>query len=395
MADALEPRVLEDLEALVRVPSVAPDEADLARHVADRVGAIGAEVQIVESLPGRFSVGARIGSGRPGPSLLLNGHLDTVPEGDAAAWRHPPFDAVVADGVMYGRGACDMKAGLAVMIDVARGVAAARAGMRGELVLHFAIGEERAEPGTRSLLAAGFGGDVGIVLEPTRLRVATAQRGGAALRFRWRGRSAHAGLREEGVNPIAELPAVLVAIAEHDAELGRRSHPLLPAAMITPTVVRAGEATNVLADACELVADRRLLPGERLDLDLEVLSARLGGLAAPTGGVEVVRPEHHWVASTTPEGEFADLLRKAVAAAGADPGEPFGTAFASDVGCLIEEGGVEAVTFGPGDIADAHRADEHVDLGEVAIAARVVRAVAAAVLMPEAGPVLPVGQLER
>ncbi|MFT3865025.1 MAG: M20/M25/M40 family metallo-hydrolase [Solirubrobacterales bacterium] len=367
------------------MPSVTPEEGKLAGLVAARMRAIGAEVGQVESLPGRFSIGARITAGRPGPRLILNGHLDTVPPGAHGSWRHPPFAAVVEDGALYGRGACDMKAGLAIMVDVARRIAPWRADLHGELVLHFAIGEERAEPGTRSLLEAGFGGDVGIVLEPTRLQVATAQRGGGALRMRWRGRAAHAGVRDEGINPVDEVPGVIAAIAEYDSELGRRSHPLLLPATLTPTVIAAGEVPNVLPADCEILADRRLLPGEDLDRDIAALRGRLQGLAAATGGVEVVGPEHHWVASTTPEGEFSDLVEKLVEAEGSDPGEPFGTPFASDVGCLIESGGVEAITFGPGDIAHAHRVDERVDLGEVETAARVVAAVARTLLLADDG----------
>lgn len=367
-------RLTATLAELVRTPSVNPDEGLLAGLVASRLGEIGAEVLLVESLPGRHSVGARLVGAREGPGLLLNGHLDTVAPGDPELWSHDPFGAEVVDGALYGRGSCDMKAGLAVMLEVAARIAARRADLSGELVLHFAIGEERAEPGTRSLLEAGFRADVGIVVEPTLLRVATAGRGGAALEIRIVGRSGHAGMPAAARNPIAALPSVLTALAEHEAGLAAAGHPLLPPASLTPTVIRGGDTPNTIPGEVSLVVDRRLLPGEELAADAAALERRL---ATPGVRVEVVAPENHWRASETPDDVgFADLVKEVAMAAGcARAGEDLGTPYATDVGSLIVDGGVEAVVFGAGDVAFAHRPDERVDLGEAHLAAVAVEGV--------------------
>src|SRR4051812_43022235 len=130
----------------------------MARRVADLLAPTGAQVELVETFPGRPSVGARL-AGRPGgPRVVLNGHMDTVPVGDPASWSVDPHGAEIRDGRLYGRGACDMKAGLTAQIAVAHALADRMPEAAGELVLHFAVGEERAEPGTLSLLEAGFGG---------------------------------------------------------------------------------------------------------------------------------------------------------------------------------------------------------------------------------------------
>jgi succinyl-diaminopimelate desuccinylase len=186
------------LQSLVRTQSVNPDEAAMAKRVADWVEPTGAEITFVESLPGRHSVAAVLKGSGGGPTLVLNGHMDTVPIDDVALWDDDPFGGAVRDGYVWGRGACDMKAGLAVQIAVAHFLARRPERPRGTLVLHFAIGEECAEPGTLSLVKAGFVGDVGIVTEPTQLKVATAERGLVFYKLRIRGARSTRARRTSG-----------------------------------------------------------------------------------------------------------------------------------------------------------------------------------------------------
>jgi succinyl-diaminopimelate desuccinylase len=369
--------LVDDLARFVSTPSVTGDEAALGAMIAETVERLGLIVQLVESLPGRVSVGARLPGSHEGPVLVLNGHLDTVPVGDASQWTYPPFGAEISGDLLFGRGACDMKAGLAVMVDVARRLTSSPTARHGSLVLHFAIGEERAEPGTRSLIEAGFVGDIGITLEPTGLRVATAQRGGGVIRIGLAGRAAHAGTREQGENAIEKLPAALTVIAEYDDALGVRSHPLLGRPTATPTMIRAGEASNVVPAWCEIVVDRRLIPGESIHAEVCELQARFAAASA-LGRSASVSGTPHFEGSVTPATcGFAERVRAAARAERikADA-RPWGTPYASDVGCLINEAGIEAITFGPGDIRNAHANDEHVNLAEVQLATRVVERVA-------------------
>lgn len=137
----------------VAVPSVngVHAERDLAMLIAGLLGDTGLETTLVGD-EARPSLAAALGTGDGG--VLLNGHLDTVPVDDADQWEHDPFAGVIADGAVHGRGACDMKGGLAIQVAVAQWAAADPAGHR--LVLHFAMGEERGEPGTEDLIAAGW-----------------------------------------------------------------------------------------------------------------------------------------------------------------------------------------------------------------------------------------------
>ena len=190
------------LSALVATPSVSGvhSERALAERVAAYLEPAGCELTFVESLPGRPSLAAVLQGAGGGPRLVLNGHMDTVPPDDLSLWTVDPFGGEIRDGAVWGRGALDMKGGLACQIACARVLALFE--RRGTIVLHFASGEETGERGTLSLLERGFGGEVGITTEPTGLAVAVAQRGVAYYRIVLQGRSAHASTPRSGRNPL-------------------------------------------------------------------------------------------------------------------------------------------------------------------------------------------------
>src|SRR5262249_32172139 len=135
------------LRSLVQTRSINPDvgEAAMTTLVMTALRELECESALIESLPNRHSVAALIRCGNGGPRLVLNGHMDTVGIDDRSVWSHDPFAGDVDGGFLYGRGACDMKAGLTTMLAVGRFVATRRQELKGELVLQFAIGEERGE----------------------------------------------------------------------------------------------------------------------------------------------------------------------------------------------------------------------------------------------------------
>jgi succinyl-diaminopimelate desuccinylase len=362
-----EDALVEVLSSLVETPSVNPggSEGPVVERIAAWFEGTGAELTVVETLPGRPSLGAVLAGDPDGPRLVLNGHIDTVPVYDADQWRSDPFRAHVGNGHVYGRGACDMKGGLSVAIAVARALAEQRSSLRGTLILHFAAGEERAEPGTRSLLDAGLVGDFGIVLEPTELKVARASRGLVHASVRIRGRSAHASRPEHGENALAFLRPVLAALEEHAAKLALRSHPLLPPPTIVPTVVSAGSTPNTIPDVCELVVDRRLLPGETVAAalaELEACLAQLDGLQ-----FEITPMPAMFEPSESTWGRFSERFSRI---AGGE--HPVGTPYASDMRVLVNEAAMEAVTYGPGKISECHCANERVATTQLVQAANTV-----------------------
>lgn len=375
-----EPFLVDVLLSLVRTKSVNPGiyEEAMAERVSDWLEPTAAEVHIVEMAPGRPSVAAVIRGSGEGPTLVLNGHMDTVPIDEETLWESDPFEGDVRDGYVYGRGACDMKAGLAVQIGVAHHMSALAPEMRGSLVLQFAAGEECAEPGTLSMLQAGFGGDYGIVTEPTELRVAVAERGLGYYRVSIKGRSIHASRAHLGLNPVPKLRRVLDVIDAYDAEIREKEHPLLPGGSCTPTVLRAGVKENAVADSCELLLDRRLLPGETIDGELGEIERRLAMLRKedPELDLEVSRFEHGFEPAEIPaDSPFAETVAGVVRRVTGTSGEIWGTPFASDVRNLVNDAGIEAVTFGPGNVAECHCANERVAVDQLRTAAEVIAVV--------------------
>ncbi|MEA2226821.1 MAG: succinyl-diaminopimelate desuccinylase [bacterium] len=376
-----EPFLIDVLRSLVQAQSVNPGiyEVEMAQRVAAWLEPTPAEVHIVEMAPGRPSVAAVIRGSGDGPTLVLNGHMDTVPIDDRDGWDMDPFAGEVRDGHLFGRGACDMKAGLTTQIAAAHHLSHRADELRGTLILQFAAGEECAEPGTLSLIQAGFTGDFGIVTEPTELKVAVAERGLGTYRIRIKGRSIHASRSHLGLNPVPHLRPVLDAIETYDRDVRAKPHPLLPGGSCTPTVVRAGVKENAVADHCDLLLDRRLLPGETIDGELEELRARIAQAGRGVEGfeAEVTRFELGFEpAEIDHDSAFAASVAAAVGQVTGQAAEIYGTPFASDVRNLVNDAGMEAITFGPGNVAECHCANERVSLTQLRQASEVIAKVA-------------------
>lgn len=358
-----ESALTSQLRDLIQARSVNPDDGE--RATADLVlGALArmdCEVHRVESLPGRESIAAIVHGRRGGRRLVLNGHMDTVGVDERTDWLTDPFAGELRGGYVYGRGACDMKGGLTAILAVGSFVSQIRATLTGELMMHFAIGEERGEPGTASLLEQGFGGDAGIVVEPSALQVATSQRGLAFYEVTLRGEACHAGFPQVGRNPLLDLPQVLETLREYEVELSSRSHPLLPSGTSTPTMVHAGTQPNSVPATCQITVDRRLLPGETPEGELEELRARLARIP----GVEVeLRPHHFLPAEVDPRSDIAELLSASCATMTGRTPEVVGAPYATDCSALVH-GGTTAVVFGPGDPTECHCVNERVSANQL------------------------------
>lgn len=374
------------LADLVQVPSTNPGayENDVAKRVVQWFEKTPVETKIVESMPGRHSVGAVLRGKSGGPTLVLNGHMDTVPVDDRDLWTTDPFAGEIKDGFLYGRGACDMKAGLSVQISVAHHLMKSIDRLKGTLVMHFAAGEERAEPGTLSLLEAGYTGDLGIVTEPTELRIAAATRGLAPIHVRLVGRSIHASRSHLGINPTWGLQWALAALHDYKTHIERKHHPLLSHGSCTPTLVQGGVVPNAVSDFVDLYVDRRLIPGETVDGEVQEIRKRL--LAARPKdseiGIEVDVAYNRFEPAeiATDATVIGHLLDSSARVLGA-PAEIYGAPYSSDVRNLVNDAGIEAVNFGPGNVAECHCADERVDIKQLEGCARVIADVANGLLI--------------
>ena len=391
--------LIELTRDLVRIPSVVrpgepfATEAGVARYVERWLRAEGLPLEVHEVAPGRPNVLAWLGDAGPGRSLLLEGHTDVVTEGDPAEWTHPPFAAELVDGRIYGRGAADMKSGLAAAMIATAALRRSGARLGGRLVVGALVDEEGDMLGARHLCTTALGRalDAAIICEPEQNEICLEQRGVVWARVAIRGRMAHGAMPEAGVNPIGALGALLAEVPALERRLRRlcgRSRYLRPPT-VTPTVVQApalglGQA-NVIPSSARVTLDVRLTPGPDGAAVAAEIDAACGRAAARCPGASIAwEPANGFRLATRVE--RGEPLVRAVAAAvrqatgraprfGGVPGSTDGTILRMTLGIPI-------VTLGPGHRHIPHQVDEYVEVAELVDAARIYIAAALNFLKP-------------
>jgi putative selenium metabolism hydrolase len=354
--DALESFAL----TLVRTPSPSRAEgaiAELVRAELERLG-YAVEVDALGNVIGTLDAG-------PGPCVMFDAHMDTVGVTDPSAWSFDP-GGDLAGGRLYGRGAMDMKGPLAALIH-----GAAAAGIsRGRVVVSASIAEEMIEGFATVAVARHVRPDVAVICEATALRVAVGQRGRAELVVSVHGRPTHSSRPELGVNAVEAMADVLRAAREIELP----SHPELVGAILVPTeiVSRPYPALSVVPDFCEVIFDRRTLPGEReADVVAQLRTVAEAAAAPHDATVEVaigvdrfdsysgapVEAPNFAAAWFTPP----DLAAAAIDALRTEPTHWLFCTNGSGTAAL----GIPTLGFGPGDPSLAHRVDEYIELDEL------------------------------
>jgi acetylornithine deacetylase len=378
----IDPGYVTDLLArLVRINSINPffsdgttNEREIAGAVAGELRRFGARVEIHEPKPGRASViGTLPGQGK-GRSLLLYAHMDTVGVGGMA----DPFSAEVRDGRMYGRGAYDMKGGLAACIAAARAVAESGVPLEGDLHVLGVADEEVASLGLIDMLTV-CRPDAAIVTEPTELDLCLAHKGFLWIEVETEGRAAHGSRFDLGIDANLRMGRFLGRLEELERELRRRpGHPLVGPPSLHAGTLHGGTAPSIYAASCRLEVERRTVPGETeagCVAELQALADELAE-ADPTFRARVrpilTRPAFE-VAADAPlvqavTGAAASVLGRTPAA--------IGHTFWMDAS-LFAEAGVETVVIGAHG-AGAHADEEWVDLGSVVQLAEILAGTAVA-----------------
>jgi len=373
---------------LIRLPSVVrpgdPDatEAAVAEYVERWLTKEGLSVEVQPVAPGRPNVLGWIGQPGAGSTLLLEGHTDVVTEGDPAAWTHPPFAAELRDGRIWGRGAADMKGGLAAAMIAAAAIKRSGVRLGGALAVGALVDEEGDMIGVRHLCDTSIGRALtaAVICEPEQNELCLEQRGVVWARVTVRGRMAHGAMPEAGANPIAALGTVLSQAPQLERRLRRlcRPSPYLRPPTVTPTTVRsplAGVAqSNVIPAAAEATLDIRLTSGPDESAIWAEIDRFCREAAARTAGVTVDwRPINGYRLATRVDRK--EPLVKAIAAAvkevtarpprfGGVPGSTDGTILRATLGIPI-------VTCGPGNRLIPHQVDEYVETDELIEAARI------------------------
>jgi len=353
-----------------RNPSLVPGgpgEGAVAHALATTLDAWGFRTTLVEAAPGRPNVVARIG--RPGGRVLLfNGHLDVV---GVDGMLHPPFSAEERDGRIYGRGACDMKGGVAAMCAAA--ARAAAEGLDGEIVITAVADEEYESLGTRALVATGLRADAAIVTEPTRLAINPAHRGFVWVELDFRGRAAHGSRYDLGVDAIRHAGLVIAALDQLQRDiLDHRTHPLLGHASLHLATIEGGSGWSTYPDRCTLRVERRTLPGESTDQVLQEFAAACERVAAIDDALDV-QLRHVLTQGPSDVPGHAPIVRALEAAMHAE-GETIlheGMSAWTDA-ALLNDAGIPAICYGPGDIILAHADEEWIPMDEVERATRVL-----------------------
>ena len=377
-------RMKRDLASLVSIDSQNPPgrEVEAAGFLHDLIKPEGFDVSSAEYKPGRVNLIARLENGS-GPVFAFNTHMDVVPVGEG--WSSDPLVLCEADGRLYGRGSCDCKGPLIAMVEAMRMLAADRASWSGTLLGVFVADEEIASEGAKAYAASRPQVDFAVVGEPTSNTTFTAHKGSLRPLVRVHGVSAHSGTPHLGENAIYRAAQLLGLIeANHNEVVRLRSHPLVGEASLTVTRIHGGHADNVLPGGCDLLLDRRMVPGEdeaavkqEIDELLRLAHRRFGLRAdiieyrATTGGAT----------ETAADQPIVQASLAACRAHGVrDPG-PFGFQGGCDL-VHFRSIGAQGTVIGPGSLSVAHKPDEFVPIDEFIACSLIYRDVARSMLRP-------------
>jgi acetylornithine deacetylase len=365
------------LSDLVAIDSTNPDlvsgaagEGAIAAYIARWLERAGLEVHIHEPVPGRPNV-VGIARGRGGGrSLLLNGHMDTV----GVQGMSQPFTPVVRSGRLYGRGAYDMKGGLAACLAAA--ARAARLDLRGDVIVAAVMDEENAGLGTLDV-AQRYSATAAIVAEPTELELVVAHRGFLWLEVETQGVAAHGSRPHLGVDAIVKMGRVLAGLEELDQRLrANPMHPLLGSGSVHASLIHGGHEVSTIPAECVLTLERRTLPGETPEMVEAELQAILDSAQASDPSFRaVLRRGLYRAPMETPSGAaIVPALQGAVRQVLGRTPEGKGVSYWTDAATLWEAG-IPSVLFGPAG-AGAHAVEEWVDLESVEACAEIFTAAA-------------------
>ena len=369
-----EARLVHLARDLVRIDTQNPpgNEASLAAFAAEYLSRDGVACEIQEVKPGRANLLARLGPEGARPHLIFNGHADTVPAG--GGWTHDPHGGEIVEGRLYGRGAADMKGGLAAMMTAVEALVRSGAGISGRLTLAATMDEEETQAGTRFAVSQGLRGDFAIVGEPTDLLPVIAHKGDAVIEIETRGVEAHGSTPDAGVSAIDHMADVLIELRALSERMRERRDPLVGQPTMHVGTIEGGVNPWMVAGRCRITIDRRVLPGERPEdvvQEVQEIVDRLGKRKSNFRGAARVVTFASPMKTASTNTVVAAIREATARVVGRDPGI-HGWSATCDANIHVNEGDTPAIVFGPGSIErQAHRPDESVAVSELVAAARI------------------------
>lgn len=362
-------RMTSDMISIPSYAGIEQQETGVAKYIKAVFDREGIDCRLEEVEDGRCNVIAVMKGTGGGKSLLLNGHMDTVEPND----MENAFEPRIADGMLYGRGASDMKGPVAAMMGAMLALKRAGITLKGDLTFTGVLDEEHNSIGTIDLLERGIQADGAIVGEPTELQVCTAHRGLEWYEFHFIGKTVHGGRQKEGINAIAKAVRFINALEEElIPKIYAKKHPLLEEATLNYGVIHGGTQLSTVAGDCYLYVDRRFLPYE----EYEDVEREFRGLLAK---LEQEDKDFRCTMKVTEESAMKEgyvhkameipldhplvlTVKEAVRESTGHEAQMSYFPAWTDGGLLSGYAGIPTVVLGPGEIACCHSKDEHIHI---------------------------------
>ena len=388
------------IQALVQSPSLANDEESVQKIIQNKLESLGLETKKVivqfESIKNHpafcddgFSPDSRVNvigqwkNGDAAKSLILNGHVDVVPTGPETLWNESPWSGSVRDNRIYGRGSCDMKAGLASGIFAIQVLQAIGFKPKGNVMVQSVVGEESGGCGTLTNIVKGYSGDAAVILEPTSLKVCPIQSGALTFRLKIPGQATHAAMRWDGISAIEKYNLIHQSIIELEKERHQsfnvKYYKLSDrVAPINIGTIKGGEWHSTVPESVMVEGRLGVFPGE------SALDAR----NAFENHLKKVSNSDVWLKKTPPilewfEGQFESgqtnvnhsiirALKHAYKNVKNNSAILEGVTYGSDLRLFTNHADIPAVLFGPGDVRLAHSANEYIEIEEVLTCVKII-----------------------
>lgn len=404
--DELKTEFIAFTQQLVRTPSLPGQEQAVQQKIMHKLTSLGLDVDIVESkkeelqhhpafnddgIPfrdrlnviGRWRAQSQDSAAAQARSLILNGHVDVVSPGSEDLWQNSPWSGKIENGRLFGRGACDMKSGLAAAIFAVQALQHLGLQPGKDVLIESVIGEESGGVGTLTTLLKGYRADAAIILEPTGMALCPVQSGALTFRLKIRGKAAHAALKKSGVNAIEKLLPIMQAIealekarhSNYSNDLFDDPHCIAPISIGT---IHGGNWHSSVLEALSLEGRLGVFPGESTEQAKAAFSGAILRAANEDSWLSAHPPVIEWFEGQFESGEtpiesaIVQALQQSHAATRKTQAKIRGVPYGSDLRLFTNHGHIPAVLYGPGDVRHAHAVDESIDLTEVIDCTKVI-----------------------
>jgi succinyl-diaminopimelate desuccinylase len=369
-----EKEVVQVCQKLLKIQSVNPpgDELAAAEYISGVLAKAGLEVELLKHSPARASVISRLRGSGKAPALLFNGHIDTVPVG-AETWIHDPFSGAIGDGKVWGRGAADMKGGVAALMMALKVLADARLPLKGDILFAATAGEETNSLGATAIASRKDLGPVQAILipEPSGNELYIAEKGAFWVELTTQGKTAHGSMPDLGKNAVLMMARL---IAEFEKlEIPFQSHPLLDGFTRSVNTIAGGVKTNVIPDSCSATIDMRTVPGQdhrdilrQIEALIKDLEEKIPDFKASAKIINDRAPIE------TPANDPAvEIFHKVICEITGKSSVPQGTRYFTDGVVLVPALKAPLLICGPGAPGLAHQPNEYVEIDKVLEAVRI------------------------